>query len=355
MERTKIISFIGLIGLGILTGIFTPLYFITNANYNSLLDDYRDLEEDHQDLSDDYYDLLNDYHILTGDYNTLFDDYEDLEAEYNSTCSTIKQQILPIQYSVFAEAVRRYYMPIYLEDKSGKEYWKSFAEFCRDIILHDTEQENSFNTVSNAFSNALKFGSNTMYLSHWIMSYTLDYCDTINYWELDELTGMDDLSVIDIIVQECIDNIDYENDSNINYGQEYFTWDYAKFSIETAFRTMGDCEDQSILCASYLESCGFETAIALIHDSDHPTLGELYHSACLVHIEDTSAFWDAYPSCGLWRFSSGDPYYPEYTWCWLDSSWDVPFGSEPLWLQDYSYLSYSICSIGFCDIDGAVI
>jgi len=352
MERTKIISIVGLIGLGILIGIFTPLYFITNANYNSLLDDYRELEEDHQDLSDDYHDLLNDYHILTGNYNILFDSYDDLEAQYNSVCSTIKQQILPVQYSFFAEAVRRYYMPKYLEDKNGKEYWKSFTEFCRDIILPDTEQENSFNTVSNAFSDALKYGSNTTFLC-WEIMYWI-FWNWLPHWDGSGLTG-NELIDIDTIHQWCIDEIDYESDSNIDFGQEYFTWDYTKFSVETAFRTMGDCEDHAILDASYLESCGFETAIARIHDPDHPTLGDFYHSACLVHIEDTSAFWSQYPSCGLWRFSSGDPYYPEYTWCWLDSSWDVPFGSEPLWLQDYSYLSYSICSIGFCDIDGAVV
>jgi len=143
MERTKIISIVGLIGLGILIGIFTPLYFITNANYSSLLNDYRDLEEDHQDLSDDYYDLLNDYHILTGDYNTLFDDYEDLEAEYNSVCSTIKQQILPVQYSIFAEAVRRYYMPLYLEEKSGSR-WQNLRF---NAAFLDYDQNNSRTVV----------------------------------------------------------------------------------------------------------------------------------------------------------------------------------------------------------------
>ena len=36
---------------------------------------------------------------------------------------------------------------------------------------------------------------------------------------------------------------------------------------------MGDCEDQAILAATYLESCGFEIAFATSHDPDHPTLG----------------------------------------------------------------------------------
>ena len=290
-----------------------------------------------------------DYQILTGDYNTLFDNYEDLEAQYNSVCLTIKQQILPIQYSFFAEAVRRYYMPLYLEDKSGKDYWKSFTEFCRDIILHDTEQENSFIDVSNAFSDALKYGSDTEYLAWYIIYWT--FYDWLPYWDIDfggNLWG------IDALVDWCINEIDYEYDYDITDGQTYFDGDYIKFSVETAFRTMGDCEDQTILCASYLESCGFESAIMTFHDQNHPTLGEFYHSVHLVHLEDPDAFWDLYPSCGLWRFTN-DPYYPEYTWCFLDPTWDVSFGSEPSWLVDYgSYISFSFCSIAFCDTDGIV-
>ncbi|GAG55124.1 unnamed protein product, partial [marine sediment metagenome] len=33
-------------------------------------------------------------------------------------------------------------------------------------------------------------------------------------------------------------------------GQENPVWDYFKFPVETAFRTMGDCEDQAILDAT---------------------------------------------------------------------------------------------------------
>jgi len=314
------------------------MYVISVMNYDS--------------LSDTYSQLLNNYQILTGDFDTLFESNEDLELHYNSVCSTNKQQILPIQYCIFGEAVRRYYMPKYLEGKINKEYWKSYSEFCRDIVLHDTGQENLFTNVSNAFSDALKYGNNTMNLCRVIMSNT--FADWVPNWDDHGLTG-NELTDIDAIHQWCVDEIEYETDDNITNGQESFTWDYSKFSAETAFRTMGDCEDQVILEASYLESCGFETVVSIFHDSNHPTLGAFYHAVCLIHIDDTSLFSSTYPSCNLWRLESYDQYYPNYTWCYLDPTWDIPFGTEPSWLQDYGgSISYDIHSIAFCEVNGAV-
>ena len=119
---------------------------------------------------------------------------------------------------------------------------------------------------------------------------------------------------------------------------------------------MGDCEDQAILEAAYLESCGFETAIALIHDPAHPTYGSFYHATLLVHINDTDAFYSQYPSGYLWNLGYVDPY-EGFTWHWLDPTWDVPFGSTPAWLQgylDYGGLTFDIMSIAICDIDGTI-
>lgn len=244
-------------------------------------------------------------------------------------------------------------MPQYLGGKIGKTFWKSFAEFCRNIVLHHSWQSNSFTDVSNAFSDALKYGNNTMYLCDWIMYNT--FYDWLPNWAGWGLTGIE-LTDIDTIHQWCVNEIEYEYDDDITEGQEIFDEDYIKFSVETAFRTMGDCEDQTILDASYLESCDFETAIAIFHDPNHPTLGEFYHGASIVHIEDTSSFSSSYPFCSLWRLGNTDPYYPDYTWCFLDPTWDVPFGSEPSWLQSYgSSISSDICTIAICDIGGSII
>ena len=351
-KKTLALS-ISLVVVCVLAGVLGILYIQTDNKYGDLTGDYNDLIDNYDDLSEEYDELLNNYQILTGDYDTLFDNYQDLQNSYNAICSVIRQSILPVQYSIFAEAVRRYYKDIYIGGLTGKLYWKAFAKFCRDIILHDSEQYNSFNIVSDAFSDALKYGSNTMYLVFSIMCFT--FYPWIPNWDNVWLTG-NELTDIDTIVDWCIDEIDYEYDSDITERQEYFGWDYIKFPVETAFRTMGDCEDQAILCATYLESCELETAIAIHHDPNHPTLGEFFHGSLLVHIEDTDAFWDDYPSAYLWNLGGIDPY-SGFTWCWLDTTWDVPFGSTPSWLQDYigiGGISDDIISVAVCDIDGDI-
>ena len=329
------------------------LYFILTGEHIELEDDYGELLNAYNTLNSTYNELSNDYDILESAYNVLQLEYDALLIAYNYITAAIRQTILPIQYSVFTEAVRRYYMPIYLSVSTTKEWYMGYAEFCRDMVLHDSEQYNTFSEVSDAFSDALRYGSNTMYLADYIMYWT--FYDWLPYWGLN-LT-FDELWGIDTIVDWCINEIDYEYDSDITDGQEDPTWDYPKFPVETAFRTMGDCEDQAILASAYLESCGFETAISIFHDPSHPTYGAFYHGVPLVHIEDTSIFWSNYPSCSLWRLGSGDLYYPEYIWCYLDPTWDVPFGSTPSWLQDYidiGSISWDIHSTAFCDIDGVV-
>jgi len=352
---------ISLVVVCVLSGVLGILFITTNnkysdltGNYNELLNDFNELNNQYSILTGEYTELENSYDNLLDEYNALQIAYNILQNSYNAICSTIKQSILPVQYSIFAEAVRRYYMPLYLVDgMTDKEWYMGYVEFCRDMVLHDSGQDNAFSEVSNAFSDALRFGSDTMYLAWDIMFWT--FWDWLPYWGIDQT--FNELFGINVIVDWCIDEIDYEYDSDITDGQESPTWDYPKFPVETAFRTMGDCEDQAILCSAYLESCGFETAISIFHDPSHPTEGEFYHGVPLVHIEDTSTFWSNYPSCSLWRLGSGDPYYPDFTWCYLDSTWDVPFGSEPSWLQDYidiGSISYSIHSIVFCDIDGVI-
>jgi len=120
-----------------------------------------------------------------------------------------------------------------------------------------------------------------------------------------------------------------------------------------------------MLCASYLErdlflsSSGyirFQAALAFFHDPDHRDYGDFYHAAVLVHIEDTDAFWSSYSSTSLWRLGTGDPYYPDYTWCFVDPTWYVPFGSTPSYMDAYldNGLPSSVFTVAFCDYDGTV-
>ena len=315
---------------------------------------FRDvLQIDLDALNATYIALLDDYQILFDANVDLQITYDALLIAYDYICNTIKQSILPIQYSIFAEAVRRYYGDSYLDFhplNPPKWYWAGFARFCRDMILHDSNQYNYFTTISDVFLDALNYGSNTRLLANYIMNST--FYSWLPDWDGNYLSG-NELIDIDTIVQWCIDEIDYEYDTDITNGQEYFKWDYIKFPVETAFRTKGDCEDQAILTSAYLESCGFETAIVISHDFVHPTIGSFYHGSLWVHIEDQDAFWSLYPATSLWTIDGGINF-----WYWVDTTWDVPFGSTPTWLQDYiDYnipLSWDIITLAICDIGGTI-
>ena len=375
IKNKKVIGLsISLVAMCVLSGVLGISFIMITGDYDDLSGDYDDLYIDYLELKYNFSKLNNDYFILTGehtklenDYDDLLDDYDTLQTSYDSLeiqfnalqiaynyiTDTIRQSILPVQYCIFAEAVRRYYMPLYLMDNmTDKEWYMGYAEFCRDMILHDSSQYNTFSDVSNAFSNILMFGSNTMYLAFYIMHYLFEAW--LPNWNGYELSG-EELIDIDTLVSWNIDNINYEYDLDITRHQENPTWDYPKFPVETAFRTMGDCEDQAILTATYLESCGFDTVIVISHDPAHPTYGAFYHGSLLVHIEDTDAFWNLYTGESLWSFNN-DPYLP-FTWSWLDTTWNVPFGSTPSWLQDYidiGTITEDIVSLAVCDIDGGI-
>jgi len=325
-------------------------YTNLQMQYNDLLDDYQTLNESYNNLLGNYSLLYEAYFNLIDNYNNLLVQYQDLQIQYDTLKTYISTLILPAQHLVFAEAVRRYYMPLYLGG-STKEWYMGCAELCRDMVLHDSDQENSFGVVSNAFSESLRYGSDTMYLA-WIIMYYI-FWDWLPNWGGYDLSG-DEFPDIDAVHLWCIDEIDYEYDTNITFDQENPVWDYFKFPVETAFRTMGDCEDQAILDAAYLESCGFETAIAMIHDPNHPTYGSFYHGTLLVHIEDTDSYNSIFPFHPLWNLGVIDPYGGS-TWSWLDPTWDIRFGWSISWLDDYGgSISTDICSIAICDINGSV-
>jgi len=372
-----------LLGYNLLLTNYDTLYIsYTNLqdSYNNLQNDYNDLQNDYDDLTTNFNNLQSAYDSLSALYNTLLSDYntlviehslletdftnlqyqydllqdyaDSLEVEISVLKNYIQTLILPLQYSVFAEAVRRYYMPLYIGSKTGKDEYLSYAEFARDMILHDSYQENSFTNVSSAFSDCLEFGNDTMNLAWYIMYWT--FWDWLPNWDGFGLGN--DLSDIDTVVQWCIDEINYEYDSDITDGQDFFVYDYFKFPVETAFRTMGDCDDQAIFAATYLESCGFETAIVLSHDDNHPVYGEFYHASLFVHIEQTALFNFLYPA-NLWNIGSADPY-EGYTWCWLDTTWDIPFGDRISWVDDYIDagipINDEIATFAICDVGGTI-
>lgn len=202
----------------ILTGNFTEL----QGDYNNLVTDYDNLTKEISILQEEYNELQESYTNLQIQYDNLLDEYINLQGKYDTLKTIIQQLILPVQFSVFAEAVRRYYIPLYLEGETGKQYWKYFAEYCRDVILHDSKQENSFGIVSNAFSECLKYGSDTMELADYNMYFV--YYNWLPNWNGFGLSGVDNLTDINTVHQWCIDEIDYEYDSDITTGHESFNW-----------------------------------------------------------------------------------------------------------------------------------
>ncbi|MHA1904987.1 MAG: hypothetical protein ACXADL_15105 [Candidatus Thorarchaeota archaeon] len=357
--------------------------YVANSNlqlqYQELLDDYESLLGNYTVLSGDYDSLENDYYDLTADYasllllyNNLQDEYDILEAKYNALCDYIGKQILPLQVCNWADAVRRTNLSTYLEDTpTTKDQYLKYAAFCRDLVLHASGQYDAFSDVSETFAPAMKYGSDSMYLAHQSMRVMAHAKDDVwdnfpSRWGWHFYGTSPECYGIDVVVQDCIDNIEYEYDTDITYNQEDPEWDYPKHPVETAFRMMGDCEDQAIMCASYLERDFFrigevdtyyQTALAFFHDDDHRDLGEFYHGAVLVHIEDTDAFETDYPATSLWSLGSSDPYYPDYSWCFVDPTWDVAFGNTPSYMNAYldEGLSYSFFTVAFCDIDGVIL
>lgn len=350
------------------------LYVMNYQSYITQQSQYQDLLERYQNLTSAYEILTGDYDILDEslfDYDVLLNEYDTLLERYNTICNYIKMQILPLQMYNWADAVRRTHLQTYLDQSiNEKTFYIQYATFCRDLILHASGQLDSYVDVSDAFGPALKYGSDTMELADDSMRVMAHAKDSVwNHFPYRwgwHFTGVDpELYGIDKIVQDCIDNLEYEYDDDITYYQVSPEWEYPKHPVETAFRKMGDCEDQAMMCAAYLErdyfergveNVYFQTAFCLFHDPQHRDYGEFYHAALIVHIEDTDAYWDEYPSTYLWRFGYNDPFYPDYTWCFVDPTWDTPFGTHPAWLDYYNDegISYDVFTIALCDVGGDV-
>ncbi|GAG55121.1 unnamed protein product [marine sediment metagenome] len=123
-------------------------YTNLQTQYDILLDDYQTLNESYNSLLDYCLLLEEAYGTLLDNYNNLLIQYQDLQIQYGTLKTYISTLILPAQHLVFAEAVRRYYMSLYLGG-STKEWYMGCAELCRDMVLHDSDQENSFGVASN--------------------------------------------------------------------------------------------------------------------------------------------------------------------------------------------------------------
>ncbi len=337
--------------------LLNETYFLLLEEFDILTDELSTLQVDYDDLLEVYNQLDTLYSLLELNYSLLETKYNILSQQWDTLATWIRGMTLPAQYMVFAEAVRRYYFEDhYVQDRwstgNVSGYYYEVSRFMRDVVLHDSQiagmlEGSWFPEVSNALTDCLIYGNSTEQLAFNCFYWA--FWPWLPNWNGYGLSG-NELNDIDTIVDWCINEIDYEYDTDITWGQESYYWDYIKFPVETAFRTMGDCEDQALLCAAYLESCGFETMLAGFHDAEYP--GGLYHRVLLVEITDKDAFFWKHPFGILWGFSFAS----ENWWCFIDTTWDVPFGSRPGWMQHYVNYGFYTEDVTFavCDIDGVI-
>jgi len=195
---------------------------LLNASFVELEQSYADLQADYIQLQSDYnelqdlYDALMLVHAtLELQYNALVFDYNTLLSDYNTLATWIRQQILPAQYMIFAEAARRYYFEdFYVQNKWAEGnisgYWAEFARFCRDLVLHDSQTGNFslegswFSDVSNALADCLSYGNQTENLAY--MNLWDEFYPWLPLWGPRGTTG-DVLTDIVNIVQWCVDEI----------------------------------------------------------------------------------------------------------------------------------------------------
>ena len=323
-------------------------YSILSSEYDALLTDFNNLQADYNTLNATYHALLVDYTTLLDAYNTLQANYDDLVLAYDSLwnsystlASWICGQVLPVQVFTFAESIRRYYLPLYL-NVSSSLYWANYSEFMADIVRHATPNITSFekwNDVRNAYIDILRYGNNTPQLSDYVLSNIFDTNTTHDwYWGYDrnwDVLGLHPF-MTDEIHDWVLNALDYEDDDIITQNREYSEWDYIKFPVETIFRGLGDSEDQAIFEAAYLRSCGFEVAVGSFHDDAHPTLGSLNHSVLWLNIDYNGDGVVSDEECmsNHWWYKWSLDGSPE-TWIILYPSLDEQFGDYPDWFLDY--------------------
>ena len=272
-------------------------YNTLNATYTTLLADYNNLLLAYTALQADYTALLSNYTSLETAFNTLQGNYDALVIVYNSLWTTystlvswIRGQVLPVQIFMFAESIRRHYLPSYLNG-SAPFYWQNYSRFMADAVRHATPNITAFEKwyeVRNAYTDILRFGNNTPELSYFVLDYMFNTNTTHDFnWGYDKNIHLvaTHSTIIWEIHEWIISNLDFEDDNDITLNREESLWDYIKFPVETLFRGLGDDEDQAIFEAAYLRSCGFDVAVGSFHDDAHPTLGALYHNVLRVNLD----------------------------------------------------------------------
>ena len=232
----------------------------------------------------------------------------------NYLVNLMKNFPLPIKLKIYFEFIRQ------LDFQLTKK-----MDFYVKIILHDSAQYNYYQDYSSMFDEFWETNNSMTEVELCFQSLS-----SWNYY-------YQNLNLLASKIHNKVSELcDYKYDNMMIYGilphWEYF--DYTQFPYETAFTFSGDCEDQAILDAMLLESCGYETIIANVHDDDQNRTGResgLHHGFLWVKVNPEDNW-----SARLWRFGEG-----EYEWLLLDPTWNISFGSTITWVDDYNKLNFT--------------
>ncbi|MBN1329831.1 MAG: hypothetical protein JXA54_10190 [Candidatus Heimdallarchaeota archaeon] len=109
--------------------------------------------------------------------------------------------------------------------------------------------------------------------------------------------------------------------------------DFIQSPIETLYRKKGDCEDFSILGASLFESCGYETMVATIYDTNVnlTVISEFYEEFPHAFFFVKQNYTGDHSIYNYWSFKDKNE-----PWLLVDILWCHSFGDMALWMTNYT-------------------
>ena len=248
--------------------------------------------------------LAWEYHVLNNYNIELIDAYNKLSLEYQKKYDEAKYNLtllVPVGLDEHYEKIRAFEKYRFTgEGDSG------LLLFYVTQVLHDLGEYN-YGYYCIEFNQ-----THAMPCNRLTRDFIINFIDYVN------------MSYPDVVRIRQIYN--WVNDFVVNIND---TDGFERFPIETLANRYGDDKDQAIALSCLLESCGYETALCLIHDKNLTKYGEegFHHVFCAV--EKGNFEYDG-TLIQLYK-------YPEYgsNWLVLDPAFNHKFGSDPEWMNNY--------------------
>lgn len=189
------------------------------------------------------------------------------------------------------------------------------------IVLHDTGQYNYFANIDKKLGNVWQTNNSMTEFEATLKMFE----SWFDYWKKDHSSHE--------LYNNLLSKITYFYDKDFVNGTDQY-YDYAKSAIETIFSSIGDCEDQAILTATFLEAAGYETIICSVRDINQTGVFEDFRHAFLwVKVVNFSY---QYLNADLWRFGEGD-----FEWLLLEPTGSTVYGSTASWIASYDDNNYT--------------